>query len=91
MSKNEISIQQVKLFIALLDSRPEWRSSRYLAEAAGLNERTVRAHLRKLTVQRVVEVMEAFPGYRYRIIGDVRKRNTGYVHRLQAVRSMFLL
>jgi DNA-binding CsgD family transcriptional regulator len=89
MEKNEVSIHEAKLFVALAKNGTEWRTSKELAKVAGLNERTARAHCYKLAKLGLVDTAEVFPAHRYRMADKADKRNGGYVRRLRAACEVF--
>lgn len=91
MEKNEVSIHEAKLFIALRQSGKQWMTSKDVAKASGVAERTARSHLLKLSQMGIAECAEVFPGHRYRMAEKAAKRNGGYLHRLQKACEVFAL
>jgi predicted ArsR family transcriptional regulator len=63
-------------------AKREWITSREIAERTGVAPRTARAHLRKLALLGVVDFVEAFDGYRYRMTEDTANRNREYSDRI---------
>jgi len=89
MEKNEISLHEVKLFLALQKNVAQWMTSKELAKASGVAERTARAHCYKLAKLGLVDTAEVFPAHRYRMAEKADKRNGGYLQRLQAACEVF--
>lgn len=89
MERNEISLHEVKLFLAIKGRDGKWATSRDLAAEAGVAERTARAHLLKLVNLNVLDVAEVFPAHRYRLAGKAEKRNTSYFVRLRNAIEVF--
>lgn len=91
MEKNEVSIHEAKLFIALQKTGQTWITSKDAAKASGVAERTARSHLLKLSQMGIAECAEVFPGHRYRLAAKADKRNGGYMRRLQMACEVFAL
>ena len=89
MEKNEVSIHEAKLFLAVQKSGVAWRTSKDLAKLAGINDRTARAHCYKLAKLGLIDTAEVFPAHRYRMAEKADKRNGGYLRRLQAACDVF--
>ena len=89
MEKNEVSIHEAKLFLALRKAGQKWITSKEVAKASGIRERTARAHLLKLATLGIIECAEVFPGHRYRIAAKADKRNGGYLRRLESACEVF--
>ena len=89
MEKNEVSIHEAKLFIALQKSGRAWVTSKGVAAASGVAKRTARSHLLKLSQMGIAECAEVFPGHRYRMAEKTDKRNGGYLRRLQEACGVF--
>lgn len=66
MERNEVSLHEVKLFLALKEAGAAW-STKALAAAAGVAERTARAHMLKLVKLNIADLAEVFPAHRYRL------------------------
>ena len=91
MEKNEVSIHEAKLFRALEKGRAEWATSKDLAKAAGINDRTARAHCYKLAKIGLLDTAEVFPAHRYKLAEKAEKRNAGYFTRLRMACEVFSL
>ena len=89
MEKNEISVHEVRVFIAVQNITPRWATSSEIATLANVARRTSRHHLLKLTQLGLVECADVFPGHRYRIAEKADKRNGGYLRRLEFAVSVF--
>lgn len=87
MERNEVSIHEVKAYLAL--KAGGWMSSKELAKVAGIAERTARAHLLKLVRLGIADQMELFPAHRYRLSDKAGKRNVSYTQRLEAACEVF--
>lgn len=88
MERNEVSLHEVKLFVAL-KAKPEWRTSKDLAAEAGIADRTSRAHLVKMVKLGLVDVAEVFPAHRYKLSEMAGKRNAAYLNRLANACEIF--
>lgn len=90
MEKNEISEQEVRIFLALWNNRTRWMTNKEIADlAAPVSPRTVRAHTLKLVKAQLIDQAEVFPGHRYRLAEKAEKRNRGYLDRLHAAVAIF--
>lgn len=79
--KNEISVHESRVFIALLKNGG-WMSSNDVASMANVASRTARQHLLKLTRLGLLDQAEVFPGHRYRLSRLAKQRNHSYYGRL---------
>jgi hypothetical protein len=87
--KAEISIHEVRVWMAF-DSQPDaWITNKELADTAGVAGRTARAHTLKLVRLGILDEAAVFPGHRYRLSGRVDKRNAGYLLRLRSAAEAF--
>lgn len=89
MEKNEVSIHEARLFLALRKAGETWATSKEFAKAADVADRTARAHLLKLSNLGIVDTAEVFPAHRYRLAIKASKRNGGYMQRLDAACAVF--
>lgn len=89
MEKNEVSLHEVRVFIALENLGTAWATSKEIARASAVAERTARAHLLKLSKLGIAETAEMFPAHRYQLAAKAGKRNGGYLRRLQQAREIF--
>lgn len=83
MEKTEISVHEVRVYLALIRSN-QWMSAKEIADAAKVAQRTARAHAHKLAKLGLLDTAEIFPGHRYRMSQHASKRNAAYVARLNA-------
>ncbi len=89
MERNEVSIHEAKLFVALEKRGGKWATSKELAGEAQIAERTSRAHLLKMVRMNVLDLAEVFPAHRYRLADKAAKRNAAYVLRLRNAAEVF--
>lgn len=89
MERNEISIHEVKVYLALKNGQ-RWMSNQDIAkELSSIAARTVRAHTLKLVNLGILDQAEVFPGHRYRWSEKGVKRNISYVKRLEGAAEVF--
>lgn len=88
MERNEVSIHEVRVYVAL-KAAGGWMTNAEIAEAAEVAPRTARAHSLKLVRLGVLDLAEVFPAHRYRLAEHARKRNAAYTQRLEAAREVF--
>lgn len=89
MERNEVSLHEVRLYRAVMSANGQWLTSRALAEAAGIADRTARAHTQKLVNLGILDVAEVFPGHRFRLSEKAGKRNQAYIRRLDRAAEVF--
>jgi hypothetical protein len=90
MEKNEISLQEVKVYMALVEARGKWLTNAEICKQAdGVSQRTVRAVTLKFTKLNLLDLAEVFPAHRYRWPDKAAKRNASYVLRLQQAAEVF--
>lgn len=89
LERNEVSIHEVRLYLALRRAGPTWRTSRELAAEARVADRTARLHLLRFVHLGVADQAEVFPAHRYRIAEFAPKRNAGYMLRLDRAVEAF--
>ena len=90
MERNEISVHQVRIYVALKDANA-WMTNKQIAELAGVAERTARQLTFNLVKLGVLDLAEVFPAHKYRMSEKASKRNASYVNRLELARSVFSL
>ena len=90
MERNEVSVHEAKIYCAFLTD-PNWKTSREIAKAASVAERTARQHCLRLVHLGIVDQAEVFPAHRYRISEKAKKRNISYVQRLEQACAVFNL
>jgi len=84
-----VSLHEVKVF-GVFESQPKiWITSNEVASAAGVAQRTARAHCLKLTKLGMLDLAEVFPAHRYRLSAKASKRNTAYHQRLAHAKDVF--
>jgi hypothetical protein len=87
MEKNEISIQEVKVFLGLQSG--DWVTNEVLSQKLKIPARTVRQKTKKFVDLGLCDVAEVFPGHRYRLSEKADKRNFSYLNRLKLAREIF--
>ena len=89
MERNEISIQEVRVYCALKQAS-SWLTNAELAHlAAPISTRTVRAITLKFVRLQLVDQAEVFPAHRYRLADKAAQRNGGYQRRLDTAAEVF--
>lgn len=81
MGRSEVSRHEVEVYRVLVESRDSWLSSREVAEKAQVSARTARSHALKLVRLGILEQVDAFPGYRYRLTDQSRLSQDAEGHR----------
>lgn len=90
MGHKEVSIHELKIYLALKGDSSRWLTNAQIAEKiGGIAERTVRAHTSRLVSAGLVERAEVFPGHRFRLSQKADKRGDGYLQRLEKAREVF--
>ncbi len=84
MEQNTISLQEVRVYRVLRAQPETWFTNIELHEHVKASDRTVRAMTLKFMRLGLVDLMELFPGYRYRWSEKAAKRNRTYLDRLEA-------
>ncbi len=67
MRNFKISIQEARFFLTLKRAKGSWRTSKELADDAGVSPHTARMYARRLTEMGLTEVARLYPGFRYRL------------------------
>lgn len=89
VERAEISEQQLRVFCFLKDLPERWLTSKEIAEGAGVNPRTTRFFCRYFQDAGVFDMIEVFPGHRYRFSEMAMKCNSNiYKRLLVAVEAM---
>lgn len=88
MEKKTISLHEIKLFRALVET-DRWITSRELAKKAAIGERTARHHLKRFVETGLCDIAEVYPGFRYRLLNKAPKRGGAYLERLQNAMQVF--
>jgi predicted ArsR family transcriptional regulator len=89
METNEVSLHQVKVYLAVKASGKAWITAKEIAERADVAQRTARAHALKLVNLGIFDQAEVFPAHRYRLAEMADKRNKGYALRIEQAMSVF--
>jgi DNA-binding CsgD family transcriptional regulator len=87
MEKNEVSLHQLKIWIASQDG--SWFTNKEMSEKSGIKLRTVHHHCLNLVKLGLFDQAEVFPSHRYRLSEFASKRNTSYVNRLNSAKEVF--
>lgn len=87
--RNEVSLHEVRVFLALKGKPEEWLTNKEISAASGVNERTTRLHTLRLVRLGMLEQAEVFPAHRYRWSVKGAKRNVAYAQRLQTAAEVF--
>lgn len=87
---SEISLHEVLVWQAF---DATWKTANDVSQSlkGKVAARTVRAHAHKLVALGLLDVMEVFPGHRYRASEKASKRNMGYFQRLQKAAEVFAI
>jgi DNA-binding IclR family transcriptional regulator len=88
MERNEISLHEVRVYLAL-KAAGGWLTNAEVAAAAGVAGRTARLHTLRLARLGVIDQAEVFPAHRFRLSGKAAKRNPAYLQRLDAAVTVF--
>lgn len=89
--RNEVSVQEVRFYLAAKAAASRWSTAQALAVAAKIAPRTSRAYATKLVKLGLFDVAEVFPAHRYRLSDKASKRNAAYVQRLEGAAEVFSL
>lgn len=87
--RSEVSLHEVKVFLALRSKPDEWLTSQEISESSGVNYRTTRMHTLRLVKLGMFEVVRLHPAHRYRLAGKEAKRNASYAQRLEKAIGVF--
>lgn len=88
MERNEISLHQVKVYQCVAQSK-RWMSNNDIADATGMNPRTIRWHTRSLVSLGIFDQAEVFPNHAYRLSDKAKQRNPAYMLRLEKAQEVF--
>jgi len=89
METNEVSLHQIKVYLAVKASGNDWITAKDIAERASVAPRTARAHALKLVNLGIFDKAEVFPAHRYRLAEMADKRNKGYALRIEQAMQVF--
>ena len=87
--RNEVSLHEIKVFIALRKQPDEWLTNKEISESSGVAPRTTRVHTLRLVKLGMLEQAEVFPAHRYRWSSKASKRNAAYAQRLEVAAEVF--
>lgn len=87
--RNEVSLHEVRVFLALKGKPEEWLTNLEISKASGVNQRTTRLHTIRLVQLGMLEKAEVFPAHRYRWSAKGARRNAAYSQRLQTAAEVF--
>lgn len=83
MERSEISVHEVKVYLALKAQPEKWLSNAEVSTAVkDVSPRTIRAHTLRLVNLGILDQAEIFPAHKYRLSAKAAKRNSAYVLRL---------
>lgn len=91
IERNEVSIHEVRVFLALHSRPDEWLTNKEIADAAKVAGRTARMHTLRFVRLGLLEQAEVFPAHRYRWSEKAEKRNVAYSQRLYRAAEVFQL
>jgi hypothetical protein len=90
MERSEISLHELKVYLALKNNSDKWLSNEDIAGmVTGVSPRTIRQHTRRLVKLGVIDQAEVFPRHHYKISEKAGKRNQSYVARLESAAVVF--
>lgn len=81
MEHHTISRHEVALYNAMKESEG-WHTVHEWAALSGIASRTANRHCARLTQLGILDQMNLFPGYRYRLSTFAEERNRAYVQKL---------
>jgi DNA-binding IclR family transcriptional regulator len=87
--RNEVSLHEVKIYLALRSKPDTWLTNREISESAGVVERTTRMHTLRLVKLGMLEQAEVFPAHRFRWSTKAARRNVAYAQRLEVASEIF--
>lgn len=87
MEKNEVSIQEVQVYIAL--KKVGWITNKELSTVSKVPLRTVAFKTKKFVDLGLCDIAEVYPGHRYRLSSKAGKRNQAYSRRLDQAVEIF--
>ena len=88
MDRKTVSIHEVRIFQSL-KSKSTWLTSEEVSEQAKVAPRTARMHLLRFSKAGLCERAEVFPGFRYKLASDARKRSPELFGRLVEASEQF--
>lgn len=88
MEHNEISLHEIKVFMAL-ESRKQWVTNLELATELKMSPRTVRYKTKKFVDLGLIDMAEVFPAHKYKYSDKADKRNIAYVKRIKQAAEVF--
>lgn len=91
MERNEISLHEAKVYMALAKHQSAWKTSAELSAETGIASRTARSHCLRFSRIGIVDTAEVFPAHRYKLAEKADKRAGGYLQRLKRACDIFAL
>ena len=88
MEKNEISVHEVRFFLAVIDQEG-WFTSAEIAQSSKIAKRTGRAFCNKWVKLGLLDQADVFPSHRYRFSTHAKKRNAAYLLRVENAANVF--
>jgi FixJ family two-component response regulator len=85
---NEVSEHEAKIF-SFVKSQGHWVTSKHIAHATQVTERTVQNHVKRLVQLGIFDLAEVFPAHRFRVSEKASKRNIAYLQRLEFACEVF--
>ena len=82
-----ISFHIVKVWRTLSQANGDWLTNREIAARAAMSERTVRAKTARFFAAGILDRMELYPGYRYRLRQN--PENSGLIAELKRADEAF--
>lgn len=90
MENNEVSVHEVKAYVALTANKGKWLSnSEIMALTDGVALRTIRSYTLKFVKAGLLDQAEVYPSHRFKWAEKADKRNGGYLQRLESARAVF--
>lgn len=83
MEKREVSVHEVRIFEVLRSEPNIWFTIAELREQANVARRTAALHAKRFVDSGLLDVMEMYPGFRYRWAKKAGSRDAGYLRRLE--------
>ena len=83
----EVSPQMIRAWVVLLDAS-EWLTSKEVALKAGIAPRTASMYTKYFTDLGLLERLQVFPAFRFKMYNDAYSRNTPAYSRLEEVRTI---
>lgn len=89
MEKAEISRHEVAVYHTLWRSPGTWLTNTEVAVRSGVAPRTARLHTFRFVKLGLIDQIQVFPSYRYRLSDSATRSNPEYLSRLRTAASAF--